>query len=704
MATRRRSPRVGRLPTFNVKAVGLDKTKPVVAADIKVSTSAIGSEESKSGLAQTPVATRIAIGGLLGAGVGAGIGVATRKQGKKRSLAVPAAAGGAAGMLLALVHDVISNKDSAVNKDSVTQTTDSTKPSRPQIVVTATKVGLPKDTPRAIRECYENRGPKGWLSQLLQHGGMCIAYEMHYLKDRNHLNPIMAASWKQSGSSSGSFEGEPDFDFSRNTLMCNRFAEQQAPVWDWMAPCLWNHGEFGATKDYYYASIVYDIASTNYAEGAEVNEGASRKFYSAESTPNLLNDVANSFYAKHMVIGRDYSEHPDEAYGIRYGEIKEKDYIGGGTDPGYRVSRWRSWVVDKHAHQTAGRNYREFPAYNSEVPKVPLYYDLSKGRRLEFKERMARWLDNAQWFVWACEMARLHHPEGRGKHCPKWWAAHANAWGISTPKWETQKNRKTYVDFVKEKEDELYYGLELTGWDWKYWEEVARTVISVTHLPGEVHYRGEQIAIYDEVTDKSYPRHILDMPLNCGMVPPSMLVDGAINQALLNNWAMHTEMKDAWDTYIVPIAKAVFSLVASFMSGIVQVAFQIIQMAINVIIQLVRFFVAMAHGQDFDWAQFGTILFNIGVVTAAALSASGVEISVAEALPEGVWQALTDIKAALPSWGGAMSGSVKDAALSLRDDLIHLRDVTKWDFLEEAYSTMIDGDLRMDMVADRLSS
>jgi hypothetical protein len=95
---------------------------------------------------------------------------------------------------------------------------------------------------------------------------------------------------------------------------------------------------------------------------------------------------------------------------------------------------------------------------------------------------------------------------------------------------------------------------------------------------------------------------------------------------------------------------------------------------------------------------------SLAVPAAAALSASGVEISVAEALPEGVWQALTDIKAALPSWGGAMSGSVKDAALSLRDDLIHLRDVTKWDFLEEAYSTMIDGDLRMDMVADRLSS
>lgn len=500
------------------------------------------------------------------------------------------------------------------------------------------------------------RGPKGWLAFLVQHGQACQMYEFHYLTTHHHLNPTLAASWKYWGNHGG---GDVDTDYSRGTLMCNRFCETQSPAFDFMAPVMWTE-RLGTKRGVWENAIRTAAGFDSGTTPQEVDSYAARRPYPHQDA-----------YGRTRVGGN-------------LGDYIERSYL---TDlsPAQIVLNWYE-RTNGLEHATKGRiRTAAFDRLNSNMHRkfvIPAAYDVDHASREEWTQRMCAWLDTAQYLTWACEMARLHRTYGRATKCPSWWQKHCNAWGIAVPTAQTQADRLTYWERAVQQDDKAFEGLRLKLTEGE-WQAVAWALMEAARSPGDKGYCGEQI-----VPDGHW-RHILDMPGKCGALrPPPYLLDGQINQGLLGHWTAQQDFKSWWHSGFSKVWNTVFSAVASFTgAGVVLQALQYVQEAMAVIAQILQIGTALAHGGEVNWSAVEDIIGEVVDLTVNVAEANGVDLG--QLMPDGVWDALTTAGAAIPAWGGSLAGAVKEKAEVLRADLLSLRDNAHWDYLDEGFSTLV---------------
>ena len=300
------------------------------------------------------------------------------------------------------------------------------------------------------------------------------------------------------------------------------------------------------------------------------------------------------------------------------------------------------------------------------------------------------------WMIWAAEMARLHHKEGRSKAAPQWWVDYANAWGVMVSKPALQKSRPTYVEFAEDQNgshntehfvDKQGHTTLKLGWGWKYWESIARTLMKVTGgVPGAEGYCGEQISA------PGLPVHILDLPVSCGNIrPPTMVAGGEIMGGLISQWAGNHDARNNWDKYGVKV----FSVIAKCLPVIGQLAGIVFSIVMDLVLAVVAFafnmIAKLANGGKFTWADTIGIVENIAALTNAGLAEAGVHLSADDLMPEGTWNSLVTVGAEIKGWGGPVAATVRQYAQTVQNNFEEIRDFWGWDYLEEGYSTLVTG-------------
>ena len=161
------------------------------------------------------------------------------------------------------------------------------------------------------------------------------------------------------------------------------------------------------------------------------------------ATSSTVVSIAPKTYTDKALWTERFAEWPCPAwpkYGIKgeYGRVQfevrdllaHHGYSGEGAPVvgGGNQSRraWRQWIVPGYERYGMPAQIIKYAANNAK--RLPGYYDTT-ARRDAFLKRYSRMMRNAQWFVWAAEMFRIHAGVSLSAVGSDW-IHHCQQWGI----------------------------------------------------------------------------------------------------------------------------------------------------------------------------------------------------------------------------------------------------------------------------------
>jgi|GEM_PF-3744315 len=629
---------------------------------------------------------RIAAGGLLGAGVGYSVS-RYRKSKKVWQGALVGAAVGTVGALLwpRKDPDVVVTSDHFAT--SMGLTVASKKKQRDRILlknVKAIRYQQVSPAGKILIGGFKKMlvGPVGWLGFLVQHGGACQMYEMAYMMKKEHLAPDFKASWVD--------QERMEFQWKTKTLMCNRFMETQSPAFDWYGPDL-TGGAHG---------VKADRLKHHFTEMVDKYQG-----------------VSSSKKWNTGITGTEYGVMGYNAAG-KYAQNGSSVNVEG-EKPAANALEWYEQIVGREhhcAHRIAEYGYGEWSKYKNNKLVMPREFkdDTTGISGSLWNFRVRAWYRRAQWFVWACEMARLHCGTGSitNKVCPEWWLKYANSWGIMVPDEWALANRQSYPSWTKKQDSAAYEMLVLPNISMDNWEEIARTLMRVAPCPGAPGTLGDQISnrftnILDfPRTPKDHDETSIEPPYRLGVSSQSFpdckdpqwcgeseveMLGNHWNMMAAGNWLRHTEIKHLEDTmrqWILGAIGTILSVITNIAGGLGTVASLCFNAVYTVCAALVQIVVGLCTG-TLDAA--GVIGAFMSCVT-SVVGALGMEIT--DVLPDGVWDQLKTFGAEITAWGGAAWSSVEDFAQVLQTKLAMLSDPNMgygWNYLDEAFGGLFTG-------------
>jgi len=523
-----------------------------------------------------------------------------------------------------------------------------------------------KVPPRIKVKAASKTGPAGWLGWLVNHGAACFASELAYMDfHQSMISPRIKVSWEQADNDSGYVGAHANVQHSADYLMTKRFVEPQCPAW--------GRG-FGPNP----------IRSGGILDDAAL-ETAFTRMESGAGCPMPGDYRTNPFTVTHdKVAGKNPAERIADyvAYWADSKTVHPRTLISAlklfGENDVVVPELRPLYEYGKGTTETFLRS-RGNKDHNLRIPE---YWDAG-ARRVEWAERTLRWFDTVVWLVWACECARLH--SAAYEMPPQWWTVFANCWGIAV--WNQPFGRRVRyheLETSHERFAKCQKAVDIGNVSAARWEAVAKALIRTVGLPGDTGKCGEQIV----ETNKT--RHILDMPPQCGDLRPVTYVEG-----LLYHYATVWTSRQTFPqggTIAVSWINSIIGSVASVAGGsAVSSCVSAMNTAYAACGVLIRAIGSMANGGSF--AEIAADVVNmvgaIVSVTSAVAGATGT--SVDEMIPDGVWEALTTVDAAIPEWGGELADQVANSAKWLQMNMCGLRDIEKWPYLEEGFSMMIPG-------------
>lgn len=156
---------------------------------------------------------------------------------------------------------------------------------------------------------------------------------------------------------------------------------------------------------------------------------------------------------------------------------------------GFQVTSTKQWAVgqgmaDRYEKIMNPANLVNY--IDNMRPYQHPYWD-SDARQPEYWRRYNNMVKNAQWFVWAAEMLRLHSYKG-AEHRPSWWVQHCTEWGVGCAnsdravqkKLMTQYNSKAWC---KDKDGNWLGNPMNVPLHWDAVEEYLKLVVENTPSP-----------------------------------------------------------------------------------------------------------------------------------------------------------------------------------------------------------------------------
>jgi hypothetical protein len=541
--------------------------------------------------------------------------------------------------------------------------------------------------------------PLGWFGYLLAHGGACLAYTYDYCESHKHLLPDMAASYEwQKGDIGRGPDVLIDDDWSRSTLMVNRFAE-------WPAPCV----PRGSPRFLGYQG--YDPGVRN--RRAELRE--SLFCYHLNVDPS-----GGSFHGgEDYILGRKHyggitSDLKMEVSAWGHGELhidgsgrcyyrthSHGNHIDKPIRPAENVLSYISYISssDHRVHNKQLLLALPLLIANTQRQLVcPPFWRATADRRAEWWSRICYWFYNAQWLVWCAEMARLHCHLTRSLPAPQWWRDHCLAWGIGVPTLAQVLARRTFTHQMHEPDLELGDHISTTaglvrGIKAPQLWEMLRLVVTYTPIPGSAGYCGEQIVPGEKKSDGKtarYRLHLLDIPPEAGAIVPPVKLDMWF-PATSTKWSLGTTDTTLGADVIAPVINAVTSTVGSIVgagaltsigTALTQVAGQTISNVVMKVASVVlgRLWEIVREADPKFKIGAGDIVGIVGGVIGGVGAGAGIDL---KGIPSDLWDNLKKVGAELEQFGdwSDLSSTLYD----LQDKLTGLRDRLGWDYLDQAY-------------------
>lgn len=528
-----------------------------------------------------------------------------------------------------------------------------------------------KVPPRLKVKALSKTGPAGWLGWLVNHGAACFAAELAYLDfHQSMISPRIKVSWHQADNDCGYVGAHAAVGDRTEYLMTRRFIEPQHPAWgEGFGP---NPVHSGGTL----GDKSLEIALTRLKEkiGGDPDPG--------------------NYRTNPLTVTHDQVEGKNPAERIA-------DYVdkwGRGSDtvaPRRLISSLKLFTAAdavvpellplvEYGKGTT-ESFLRSRANKDHNLKIPAYWDTGASRD-QWAQSMVRWFDTVVALVHACECARLHSAAGGDTWGPQWWRVFANCWGIASWSDSSYGDRVLYheLETSHERFRKCARATDIGNVSAERWAAVAKALIRAVGLPGDPGKCGEQIV------DTGARRHILDMPPQCGDLRPVTYVEGLLHH-YTSVWASRQSFSEG-GVIAVQWINSIIGSVASVAGGsAVSSCISAMNTAYASCGVLIRAIGSMANGGSF--AEIASEVVNmVGAiisVTSAVAGATGADVD--EMIPDGVWEALTTVDAAIPEWGGELADQVAQDAKGLQSYLCDLRDNRRWPYLEEGFSMMIPG-------------
>jgi len=541
--------------------------------------------------------------------------------------------------------------------------------------------------------------PRGWLGQLIEHGGRCINFSVQYMTSKKygdhwHLLPQLLASrdnW-----------GNMHADWKRKTLMVNRFAEWPCPAFPRCQPMFVSYdadrsanqwGKNGGTAEQWLSVI------------SEIKKGHAFKHVSG-----LVDGGRASEMEMYGVMGTilhpttDPTSAPIPKLSTNSDGILSVSIEGHSHNvfPALNTIRWvQQSMGNTHLVKDKGLEMTPIaimaaagPGATTRALKVPSYFRMNDQRMHTWLDRISRWYYNAQWLVWAGEMLRLHCPDTRAKSAPGWWRMHCASWAIGVPTFSQQKSREVYYNreatlntsYIPPEKLPYYISHPEASRDLteREIEMILKLVVHHTPCPGTEGFTGEQI------TSPSAKRTLCDIPDEAGSMQPISSFLGEDNNCWwpeysCTYWASKSSSFQWGRDVLMPVVNAIASIASSAAGSAVSAAANAATQVVEKIVLKVCTTMIQALGR---MAQ-GNKPFNAGDIVGAvgdALNMSGVADAIdLKQIPDGLWSALKNAGEALPKISGVDWEEMKNSLLSAQSQLSNLRDNLHWDYLDQAY-------------------
>jgi hypothetical protein len=526
----------------------------------------------------------------------------------------------------------------------------------------------PRITPVQSVGVSVQRGPTGWLGRVIEMGGRALAFELEYMLGTKygghyHLAPMLAATRASKSS-------DPDLDWSRSTLMTERFCEPPCPAFPRCGPMFL----LGSSRDAY--ARYTDVYGSKHAS----NGGSSHDWFVAAKFLDPA-DVRWGWSEERRLYKIGSGEDP---YADVLGRLRVRNTDGAGelVYPARRVRDWAEDTLGLRAYrdkqlertQHAIETINGTAAWSSCIIVPERYRGAELGAWLV---RLGEWFRNGQYLAWCGVIACCEH--GTISEPPSWYRDHALAWGIGVPTGDQWATRKRYFDYDD--------GIRTKMTAAQLWD-VLRQIVIHTPPPGSAGWLGEQIR--EDVDGRT----LCDMPDDVGSLLPQIDLVTEDNAQWWVAGALHkwnSKYPYDWIDSMSPYLNALISMAGAGLGSAATAAVAaaagsaIGQAALHMVVTLsLQAVTRMGRGQN-PFPSKGDIVGMIG----DAVSSSGLADDLhMDSVPPELWDALQTVGKAIPRVPGVDNWhDVENNWLDVqgRFDAIRRRG---WDYITEGYGGM----------------